>query len=322
MKIMKSYPKISVIIPVYKAENYLAACIDRVLTQTFGDFELLLILDGSFDRSELICIEYAQKDSRIRIFKEEHMGVAYVRQVGLNESKGDYIIYVDADDEIESTYLEELYNKAIDDGTDMVICDYVELTNEGTIEKSQQPSELTGIAYLNDILSGKCYGALWNKLMKRTTVLKSSSSFPINLSMREDLVFLSNLLPYISKLSYIPRSLYRYERRNAGSLTNNYLNESVQYYNQEVTWNSLILRNKYLSSEIYMKMINYYHELAYITLKSDLFTQEKWNYYFLPFKKEFNKVGHGYKGVIVKVALTINFHIARKLRNLISKLTK
>lgn len=317
---MKYSPKISVIIPVYKAENYIATCIGRVLTQTFDDFELLLVLDGSFDMSESICINYAQKDARIKILKKEHFGVAYARQTGLNESRGDYIIYVDADDEIESTYLEELYKKAIDDEADMVVCDYVELTSEGKVEKSQQPSELTGIAYLNDILAGKCYGALWNKLIKRNVVLKSATSFPINLSMREDLVFLSNLLPHISKLSYIHRFLYGYERRNVESLTNNYINESVQYYNQEVIWNSLILENKYLSSEIYMKIIRYYHELAYITLRSDLFTQEKWNYHFLPLKKELSKVGHGYKGFIVKVALIINFHVARKLRDLFSKL--
>lgn len=317
---MKSYPKISVVIPVYKAEKYIAACIDRVLAQSFSDFELLLVLDGSFDQSESISKDYAQKDTRIKILKEEHAGVAHVRQVGLNESKGDYLIYVDADDEIEPTYLEELYNKAIVDGADMVVCDYAELTSEGKIERCQQPSELTGIAYFNDILAGKCYGALWNKLMKRTVVLESGAAFPLNLSMREDLVFLSYLLPFITKLSYLSRCLYGYERRNVGSLTNNYLDESKRYYGQEVGWNSLILKNKYLKPEMYARMISYYHELAYITLRPDLFTQKEWHYYFLPFKKELKEVGHGYKGLIVKTALAVNFQVARLLRKLICKL--
>lgn len=105
---MSHTPEISVIVPVYKAEKHLAQCIDSVLAQTFSDFELLLIDDGSPDRCGEICEEYAQKDSRIRAFHQENAGVSAARNKGLLHSSGKYVTFVDSDDYIKPSYLEHL----------------------------------------------------------------------------------------------------------------------------------------------------------------------------------------------------------------------
>src|SRR5690606_22590995 len=93
-------PKVSVIIPVYNTENYLRECLDSILAQTFTDFEVLLINDGSTDSSGKICDEYAEKDSRIKVFHKENGGVSSARNLGLDNAKGEWICFVDSDDEI------------------------------------------------------------------------------------------------------------------------------------------------------------------------------------------------------------------------------
>ena len=96
-------PKISIIIPVYNTENYLHCCIDRILAQTYTDFELLLIDDGSTDKSSKICDEYAEKDSRIRVIHKENGGANAARKLGIEKANGEYVIFVDSDDSILQT---------------------------------------------------------------------------------------------------------------------------------------------------------------------------------------------------------------------------
>ena len=117
-------PQISVIVPVYNVEKYLSRCIDSILSQTFTDFELLLIDDGSADSSGKICDEFAMKDERIRVFHKENGGVASARQLGVDEAKGLYSIHADGDDWVEPNMLERMYLKITETGADMVITDY------------------------------------------------------------------------------------------------------------------------------------------------------------------------------------------------------
>ena len=97
-------PKISVIVPVYNVEKYLRRCVDSILTQTFTDFEVLLIDDGSTDGSGKICDEYAKKDKRVRVFHKENGGVSSARNLGLDNVRGRYVTFVDADDKISPDY--------------------------------------------------------------------------------------------------------------------------------------------------------------------------------------------------------------------------
>ena len=117
-------PKISVIVPVYNTEKYLHRCIDSILSQTFTDFELLLINDGSKDGSGAICDEYAAKDNRVRVFHKENCGVSSARNLGLDNVQGEWVLFVDSDDWMELTMLAKMYHAAIENNADCVYCDF------------------------------------------------------------------------------------------------------------------------------------------------------------------------------------------------------
>lgn len=125
-------PKISVIVPVYNAEKYLHRCIDSILNQTFPDFELLLIDDGSKDQSGEICDEYAKKDSRVKVFHKENGGVSSARNVGIDNAVGEYICFCDSDDWVEKTWLLSFFERMCDN--DMLITSFNIYENEKKVE--------------------------------------------------------------------------------------------------------------------------------------------------------------------------------------------
>ena len=148
-------PKISVIVAVYKAEAYLHRCVDSLLAQTFQNFEILLVDDGSPDNSGKICDDYAKQDARIRVFHKENGGVSSARQCGIDHAKGEYTTHVDPDDWVEPTMLEDLYRKANEEDADMVLSDfYLEYRDNIKYEK-RQPSSLKIKNILLLLLEGK-----------------------------------------------------------------------------------------------------------------------------------------------------------------------
>ena len=118
-------PKISIIVPVYNVEKFLAECLDSILSQSFGDFEVLLVNDASEDGSREICERYAKQDARIRILEnEKNLGLSLTRNHGLREAKGDYITFVDSDDLIDSNYLMKLFYVAEQEHAEVVSMGY------------------------------------------------------------------------------------------------------------------------------------------------------------------------------------------------------
>ena len=135
-------PKVSIIVPVYNTEKYLHACLDSIMAQTFTDFEAILIDDGSTDGSGRICDEYAAKDSRFVVVHKQNEGVAKARITAFEHSKGELITFIDADDYVSPEYLGKLSKPAIEEGADMVSCDYYSVI-DGTIGESK--AKMTGI---------------------------------------------------------------------------------------------------------------------------------------------------------------------------------
>lgn len=229
---MNRHPKISIIIPVYKAEQYLHRCINSILSQTFTDFELLLIDDGSPDNSGKICDEYAIKDKRIRVFHQINCGVSKTRQYGIKVSKGEYTIHVDPDDWIDSTMLEELYDKIQEDNADMLICDfYFEYKNK-TIYVTQKPEKLNNQTVIYDLLNGKLHGSTWNKLIRKKCYENYQIGFDPELSFCEDLYFNISLLLHPIKISYFPKAFYHYDQSiNPNAITKKY---NIQTFEQDI----------------------------------------------------------------------------------------
>lgn len=221
-------PKISVIVPVYKAETYLRRCVNSILAQTFQDFEVLLIDDGSPDKSGEICDEYAKKDSRVRVFHKENGGVSSARQCGIDNALGEYTIHADPDDWVEPNMLEELYKKAKKEDADMVICDYyTEGTNTGKIRYVQQkPSSLDHDTVLKELFQ-QLHGSCCNKLVRRACYKKYDVKFPLEISYCEDLYVNVVLLMYNIKVSYLNEAFYHYTQDiNINSLSKTYNIES------------------------------------------------------------------------------------------------
>ncbi len=222
-------PKISIIVPVYKAEKYLHKCVDSLLAQNFTDFEVLLIDDGSPDKSGKICDEYAKKDSRVRVFHKENGGVSSARQLGLDNALGEYVIHTDPDDWVESTMLEELYNKAKEEDADMVICDYLDCYTDKTDYVEQRPSSLEHTVVLSELFQ-QLHGSCWNKLVRRACYSKYNVRFDLELSWCEDLLFNISLLLHSIKISYLPKAFYHYTHViNTDSITANSVCTTYDY---------------------------------------------------------------------------------------------
>ena len=220
-------PKVSVIVPVYKAEAYLHQCVDSLLVQTFQDFEVLLVDDGSPDHSGEICDEYARQDSRVRVIHKQNGGVSSARQCGLDNARGEYTIHADPDDWVESGMLEALYQKAKADDADMVICDfYIEQNGRQTYSK-QQPSALDHETVLRELFQ-QLHGSCCNKLVKRACYNAYCIRFPKDFSFCEDLYVNASLLKHNLHVTYIPKAFYHYTQViNANSLVCKY-NSEVQ----------------------------------------------------------------------------------------------
>ena len=221
-------PRISVIIPVYNVERYIHRCIKSLQAQTFYDFEILLIDDGSSDQSGLICDEYAKEDRRIRVIHKKNEGVSRARQLGIDLSKGEYTIHVDSDDWVESKMLEGLYRTAKEQNADMVICDYY--YNDAYAQKKhiQSPSALDHLTVLKEILQLKLHGSCGNKLVRLECYKRFSVRFPVDINYSEDLIANVELLLHPLRVYYIPKAYYHY-CINPASITNNY---TIQTYCQ------------------------------------------------------------------------------------------
>lgn len=207
--------KISVIIPVYNTEHYLPRCIESILAQTFTDFELLLIDDGSKDNSGRICDEYAAKDSRIRVFHKKNGGVSSARNLGLDKAQGEWIAFVDSDDWIYTDYFEEMLSKSIH--ADLVVSSYIV---EGKIDPWDKPLNLQTYTKdsIRDCLEENIHNisflAPWCKLFNRNIIEQKLIRFNTFIKQGEDSLFNLDYLKYVSCIQLLPSQKYCTSRLN------------------------------------------------------------------------------------------------------------
>ena len=203
---MNNQPLVSVIVPIYKAEETIKKCVDSLLAQTLKDFEIVLVDDGSPDRCGEICDEYARNDSRIKVVHQKNMGVSAARQTGIDNAIGEYTIHADPDDWVEPTELEELYKKAKEDDADMVICDFYE--NDAIYHK-QEPLSLDSKVVLYELFQ-QLHGSCCNKLVRRACYSEYGVRFPKDIYFCEDKYVLCALLVNKIKVSYLAKAFYHY----------------------------------------------------------------------------------------------------------------
>lgn len=210
---------ISVIIPVYNAEKYLEKCLKNVINQTYKNIEIILINDGSIDNSGIICDEYKNKDNRIKVFHTKNNGVSAARNLGIENSKGDYIIFIDADDYIELNAFEEILTK--NNNYDFITFSYYKLMKDDKIcyDNRNKIEILKKEEALIKIMDDRYFqGFACNKLFKRSIIIENKLYFDENIKINEDLLFCVNFLEKSSAIAYYSKPLYYYRQLTTSAI--------------------------------------------------------------------------------------------------------
>lgn len=216
---------ISVIIPVYKAEKYLSQCVESILSQTYTDFELILIDDGSPDESGRICDGYAFKDKRIHVFHQINSGVSAARNKGLIEAHGKYVAFVDSDDYVRPDYLESLYAAMCSEPeVDLVIQNIERVNTNGETKVLPLPEHYLRNKDKYQILTQYIklgVGYSFGKLYLLSKIKDNHIYFIPNLSLLEDLCFLLDYVICVDKIIISNHASYVYRIGLSSSLSNN-----------------------------------------------------------------------------------------------------
>lgn len=224
-------PEVSIIVPVYNVEEYLPKCIDSILAQTFTNFELLLVNDGSIDGSGEICNEYALKDKRINVIHKKNGGLSSARNMGLKNSKGNYIGFVDSDDYIDKDMYGTLHGLCIKRKADIAICNFLKEINGIIVNNKRSRKiiiELSNEEGMIELFKGVLYRfSTCNKLFNRKCF--QGVTFPEG-RIHEDLSTTYKLFANSSKSVYSTYEGYIYVKRNNSILTKRYNERRLQAF--------------------------------------------------------------------------------------------
>lgn len=209
--------QVSIIVPVYQVETYLRQCIDSILAQTFTDFELILVDDGSKDKSGEICEEYAGKDGRVRVIHKENGGLSDARNAGLEQAAGEYFMFVDSDDYIAPTMIERLYNSIQSESADIAACNFCyvfDKKEKKDFSTAMEAEVLQGSEIFYYRKNDRSYGfwtVAWNKLYKSETFRNVRFRFG---KYHEDEFWANDIYQLEIRVATIPECLYYYRQRD------------------------------------------------------------------------------------------------------------
>ena len=225
---MKS-PLISIIVPVYKVEKYLCKCLDSILAQTYTNLEIILVDDGSPDRSGVICDEYAVKDDRVTVIHQKNKGLSGARNSALDVATGDYIGFVDSDDWIEHDMYEYLLTNAINFDADISFCGRIEEYPTRAVGKSWPYTEVMEThEALKNLLEDKIlHNGVWDKLWKRE--LFESIRFPEGMTF-EDMAVVHLLFINARRVVLLPEQKYHYLQREGSIVADTSIANRINFY--------------------------------------------------------------------------------------------
>ena len=212
----------SVIIPVYNAEKTLCRCMDSLVKRAFSDYELLLINDGSTDGSDAICREYADTYPCVRYLAKENGGVSSARNLGLEQAKGEYILFVDSDDYVSENYFSVISGALERDTADLLMFGYRNfggVSSEWDTGMFHEDSE-TGIAErVSSAVRQYLFSSLWSKAFRRTIIQQFRLRFAPDLAIGEDLAFIFSYTMHIQSIHSIEDRLYNVDTGGMNSLS-------------------------------------------------------------------------------------------------------
>lgn len=287
---------ISVIVPVYKIEAYLPKCIESILDQSFTDFELILVDNGSPDNCPLICDEYAKKDARIKAVHKEHGELLSGRKEGLRNANGKYVAYIDGDDWVDKFYLDILFKLAEVNDSDLVVTGHFR-EFDGKIETIRPP--YTGVFEEDEIKSSILPKAMyngafceheistyvWSKLFKRELLNKVLFEVPEDIVMGEDAAITYTYLSISKKLTISRIPLYYYRQRH-DSILKSIKNTTIEFYRLGLLKNFLEIKlSPFLNIENLNTQILYYLYSLILVRSGGLIHDASGNVIFNPFLK-------------------------------------
>ena len=252
---------ISVIVPVYNVEKYLEECVNSIINQTYKNLEIILVDDGSKDNSSKMCDELAKKDSRIKVIHKENGGISDVRNVGIENSRGKYIQFIDSDDFMEDNMIETLYKDILENEADVSMCSYYLFkdgvkTTDATYKKEIYNKE----QILKEILlDERVRSYLWNKLFKKS--LFSGIYFPKG-KVFEDIYVIPFIFEKSNKVVFNNIPLYYYRQRE-GSILHKQTNELRLEYIKVASKINKEIENNFPNLKQYCA-----YNIAHITIKT------------------------------------------------------
>lgn len=219
--------KVSVIIPVYNIEEYLAKCLDSIVEQSLSELEIICVDDGSTDNSLCMLMEYARKDARFIIITQQNAGPGIARNRGFEVATGEYVIFLDSDDYFESDFLKEMVFTIENTNSDVVICKAIEFDTHSEKEYSAEwmlkenylPSLLFTPREISEYLFQFTYGMAWDKLYRRAWLINTGISFPA-LRNSEDLAFVFPTLLAARKIAVLPKVFIHHRINRLTSVSN------------------------------------------------------------------------------------------------------
>ena len=234
---------ISVIVPVYNCEDYVGISIESVLKQTYQNWELILINDGSTDSSLSICQVYAQRDQRIKIIQSENLGPANARNLGLENAAGEYCLFMDSDDYLEPDALDILQKNVQTYEPEIIFYPYFtdkmenqqyEILNNNALEQMVFNSNQEFTEHYRYLSENGYTHPVWNKLYNKKFIEECKACFPIGVNVSEDYLFNLKLYKNLTKAVLIEQPLYHYVSRTSGSITSSFnsnrFNSSKEVY--------------------------------------------------------------------------------------------
>lgn len=258
---------ISVIIPVYNGEQLLNRCIQSVRQQTYDNFELLLINDGSTDNSLSICQSYAKKDKNIFVYSQKNQGVSAARNKGIELAKGKLICFIDADDWVDKTYLESLHSTYENENADLVISNSKAVLNKGTIKgaafqdkylQKRDDNFIPDELFKNGSILLRL--SIWAKLYKKNIIDNHDIRFKKELKLGEDFIFVLEYALKCRKIVFTNDYTYNYDRTNENSVIRKYNKQLyVNFKNTNDVYFSILEKYRIVNKN---EKLHKYFELA------------------------------------------------------------
>lgn len=215
-------PSVSLILPVYNVAPYLETCLDSILHQTCGDFEVLMVDDGSTDGSRDVCLRYARRDSRFLLLEQPNSGASAARNLAMDHARGRYLQFADGDDWLTPDAVETLLHTGRATGADLVVAHFYRVANGRVAARGHIRREcvLTRTEYAEHMMKAPAnfyYGVLWNKLYRRATVEANHLRCPEHVDWCEDFLFNLEYIACCRMIAAVPHPIYYYLKRE-GSL--------------------------------------------------------------------------------------------------------